>query len=535
MRIPTRVDLFDANMNLFVESNSIAQHMMENDIVPSLQLGNKHWSWEVLLQLQYVKTNSEQGTELQKQQKAKNKDILQLTLAFSPPRIAWRVDARIGYEIRKNKQGGTLRNVKILSETLLRDCGGKSRGIMGVLIPADDVNRSIMNGSQITSFYVSDLGEGGAVPTRLALDLVECLKNGSALTVHDTFAKLRLIGEPTITQLSALGMEEERIRDPIDMQQAQLRLETHLYDVGPVYIMGDTNDGQSWTWPGQARGGAAAPDWKDLGPLGDVISADGVEYTDIRHLFSNDEISFSEVLVCLKQSEGVVYDPSGDILGPNKRPIYTLYHILRNVYSSETKVEEMDEDPAPRDPPPPADPRRPPPGGGNSKQRDGNQDQDPAGAGGSGKMSGSGNAASGMVLSAQCVSIQRLELGRAPDCSPSTAMGIPCAAEQSAVSLQLDMMEASLYAETVPLQLTVAPPLTTVLDTLKSDVPLTASTGPCAGPEAVRLSENLKGSITSEPKVLQMTIQKLGVSLNEMSIALAHRLSVASGETNCAP
>ena len=86
------------------------------------------------------------------------------------------------------------------------------------------------------------------------------------------------------------------------------------------------------------------------------------------------------------------------------------------------------------------------------------------------------------------------------------AMGIPCAAKQSTVSLQLDMMEASLYAETVPLQLTMEPPLTTVLDTLKSDVPLTAATGPRAGSDvkAVRLSENLRGSITSELNALRM-------------------------------
>ena len=132
----------------------------------------------------------------------------------------------------------------------------------------------------------------------------------------------------------------------------------------------------------------------------------GTVYTDFLYLFSAGEIPFEGALTCLKSMDGhgaVVYGPSPDILGPDGKPIHTVYSMLRNIYSEEVRVEDMDDSIPPSPPPLPAQgdaPEQPPPGNGGNTRPSNERDPKPDGTRG-------GNTAPGNMEALSCSTAQR--------------------------------------------------------------------------------------------------------------------------------
>ena len=209
-----------------------------------------------------------------------------------------------------------------------------------------------------------ELRAEGAAPKNNAPILQERFLSNSALMSKNVFTKASVIQTPIIKQLSGSDETEKRASDPIDMMQAVYRLETHLFRVGPLYLFADTATDQPWIWPGKGRNEVALPEFYELGQLGGEIMIDGTAYTDIRRLFSEGEISFTDLLTCLKQVDNqgaVFFAPTKDIPGPDGRPIYTVHSKARNIYSSEVRVEDMEdmEEGSPRTGPKPLHPPAP--------------------------------------------------------------------------------------------------------------------------------------------------------------------------------
>ena len=66
-------------------------------------------------------------------------------------------------------------------------------------------------------------------------------------------------------------MEEEQLSDPIDAPQMAYRIESHLTNVGPLYLFSEDENGNPWVFPGEGREGMLVPKRGDLGRMGGVV------------------------------------------------------------------------------------------------------------------------------------------------------------------------------------------------------------------------------------------------------------------------
>ena len=48
-------------------------------------------------------------------------------------------------------------------------------------------------------------------------------------------------------------MEEEQLSDPIDAPQMAYRIESHLTNVGPLYLFSEDENGNPWAFHGEER------------------------------------------------------------------------------------------------------------------------------------------------------------------------------------------------------------------------------------------------------------------------------------------
>ena len=149
-RMPKAVELQKANMQIYTKSDDIARHMVDNNLLPFLSLGNSRWSMTVSSQAHHLCTHSERQSEENKRREAKNADAVRFGNSFDPERTAWRVDVRFAYDIQK----GANRTLYALQEALLKNCGGELRGLFAVQLPCDETNRLNPSGSHYTSFGV---------------------------------------------------------------------------------------------------------------------------------------------------------------------------------------------------------------------------------------------------------------------------------------------------------------------------------------------------------------------------------------------
>jgi hypothetical protein len=363
-RTPTLLGLDKANMQLFVRNEAAARGLVDGDVArPHLRLGNAQWSMLVPLEVQHLADNSKRMSEHDHRRKKMDERALDYGLSFDPPRPMFRLTGSIEYTIQKGGGDGIARGLQAQQDALVRGLGGETRGLFAALPPFDQTNKLVTKGSQESYLYVYETGAGAVVPSVNASDLRTRLQNGTALLDNSTYKQIRPRGELTIKRLSREDVEEEQLSNPIDAPQMEYRIECHLREVGPLYLFSETESGQPWAFPGEELEGVPVPKREDLGRIGDPITVAGTVYTDARLLCSPGEMSFSNFLAVLKGADGhgaVIFSQDADIR-PNGRDALTVHSVLRNIYSTEKRVEMMQADPPPPPPPPPASDQAPPP------------------------------------------------------------------------------------------------------------------------------------------------------------------------------
>jgi hypothetical protein len=114
----------------------------------------------------------------------------------------------------------------------------------------------------------------------------------------------------------------------------------------------------------------------DMPPIGPDFTDDGVRFSNLRSIFGvrvsnllsifapNELRSLILVLKYVLETDGSainVYQPDAGAPGPNGLMCYVLQHNNNSAYSTERKVDRMEQDPRPPHPPPP--PQEDPKGG----------------------------------------------------------------------------------------------------------------------------------------------------------------------------
>jgi hypothetical protein len=150
-------------------------------------------------------------------------------------------------------------------------------------------------------------------------------------------------------------LAQKRRRCPKLRKSASLNssavLKTIYSQKKPLYIHAQDKNGKNLIFPKEDEEGTRL---EDMPPIGPDFTDDGVRVSDLRSIFAPGELrSFKLVLKYVLETDGRAindYQPEAGAPGPNGMMCYVLQHKNNSAYSTERKVDGMEQDPPP--PPP---------------------------------------------------------------------------------------------------------------------------------------------------------------------------------------
>ena len=226
-----------------------------------------------------------------------------------------------------------------------------------VLVPRNGRNQWLTTSTNPTFIYFLDTA-ASALPAEndSAADFLHNIKMGTALRKCDQIMELKIKGTPKIT---TMGAESQQVPEAAELSPIELkhRIENHLFAKNPLYIHAQDAEGKDVVLPGKED---EVTKLEGMPPIGPDFTEDGVIISDLRTIFAPGELrSLEMVLTFMLETDGRainVYQPEAGAPGPEGKMCYVLHHKNNSAYSTERKVEAMEQDP-PQPPPPPTPPR----------------------------------------------------------------------------------------------------------------------------------------------------------------------------------
>ena len=264
----------------------------------------------------------------------------------------------------------------MVETTFVAAVGGEQESVFKVVVPRDSRNRWLTAGNGgrngATFIYFLDTDESALpAPNNSANDFLHNVRQGTALRDCEHITGLQIKGTPKIT---TLGAETQQVPAAAELSEVELKhkIESYLFSKGPLYIHAQDNTGKDVALPGKDD---EVTKLEDMPPIGPDFTEDGVRTSDLRTIFVPGELRSLELaLKYMLETDGRainVYQPEAGAPGPNGMMCYVMHHKNNSAYSTERKVEPMEQDPPqPPPPPPPQDP-----GGGEGGHSGGAADQ----------------------------------------------------------------------------------------------------------------------------------------------------------------
>jgi hypothetical protein len=356
--LPSSQPIGQAECRITVEDTSVAELLSLYAPSPSFGIGDLRIALPLRPLRQLDTFAPEQAARIKEAEAAAR----ELARNYDPPRIVRQLSVNLKLEhVLRGKA------MPLVTSHFIAALGGSWRGVASAVLPRNGVNRLLDDGRSETIIYFMDVDSGAAaVPANSAEDFVKHANKGTALLNTEHFTKIEVKGTPKIIQLGA-DLQQPQLAEELSKDQLRWKIERGLRE-GPLYLSKKDVHGQALVWSGK---GMKVTTLEDMGPSGPPIVEDGVTIRELRTIFVEGELRDAAMMFeCLQANDGTDYNIF------QEEEAFVIHHKFNSTYSTEKKVDRMDEDenhppppppasdPSPdgaRDPPPPATQANPPP------------------------------------------------------------------------------------------------------------------------------------------------------------------------------
>ena len=327
-----------SRMRVFLEDARAAAVLNELDVRPSIRLDEGPAALTIEVSLQLLVPRAVLKSNRQAFLAEKGERALARAAETVPMRKVRQIDLNMQIIIQEGKEAEVRGlSVQELEDHLRQSFGGLSDNIAEIHLSRNDRNQVDFDGRQKSSIWIMDVSEQSNAPTRTYEAFMKRLKDHRLLQDTTLLASISMKGDATTTLLqpSSGPVPASGLVELIDRDQIVRRIEHHLMRVGPAYLPATTLAGNPLVWPGRGR---TCTTMDELGPIGAVDIDDDICRVDVRSIFKEGEITSETLFECLLdlQEDGtiILYNPD-DYTGPDGRVCFTMYHILKDIFSDE--------------------------------------------------------------------------------------------------------------------------------------------------------------------------------------------------------